>query len=283
MKCRECGGRLILHEEGYYVCERCGLIHTEDRVFSVEEAVRERGVDGEHIFHGSYVFSTKNEESTSLVRLQIDLATSPGFMAVQRYRRILRILQYKLGFSEKVTSEVLRDFNKFVYKWRRDKSLPRSYAGIIVALLYLRLKKNNINVTLRDVVGAFKEYGKKVSEADVLKAISFLRKNGYIITTRYFSLDELSKQVVLLLKRANIISGEEYKETAERATKLLKSIGTVPGRSSRSLYIAVAYLVANSFRQISYREFSRKTGIPLSTLRENVVYIRKRLATSEAA
>ncbi len=275
MKCEECGGNVVLTPEGEYVCEKCGLVQRDLISYSAFEESKYRE-KGEYIGTYLFVFDAKDKSSIDNVRKMVKRNTyitfSSKMLAKRKAEKLLQKISYYIVIKEPEMKSIIKKYEKLIDAWRKESktgSRPISN-GLLAALIYAELRGQGRFMSTKDVVNAFIKAGKRISESQMLYGLYFLRKHGYMNTMRK---ETAIKYIHSLMIKAGL-TPKEVKEAENFIQQLLEQCRKISGRRKRSLYAAIAYLAANKKRRISYREFSRKTGVPLSTLRENVVKIK---------
>ncbi len=267
----------MLAPEGYYVCESCGLIQDNIVCFSTENEAANRESDE---ITGSYIFLYDNTHyniNKNHVKRNIFITYTTKNITLLRSKDILNQVASFLNLPEKLRKNILHTLSILAEKWKNDTQSPSSLNGLIAALLYMELQRSGRYLSSRDIVTAFRKAGKRLSYSDILYGMHFLRREGL-----YFKINKEDefKYIAGLLRRCGIdisyiLLKKEYVEyLMEHATR-------IPGIRRRSIYSAIAYIVASDIKHMSYREFSRRTGIPLSTLRENTIRLRRYLKNNK--
>lgn len=272
MKCRECKGRIVLAPEGYYVCENCGLIDDRLVSYSTERETVNRAKDW---MVGSYLFVYDGSDPAALRerRKNIEVTYTSKNLALIRARDALKHLSSILGLPNSACDNIFGTLTKLMEKWRENTSLPYSLNGLMAALIYVELQRRGRYISSKELVAAFKLAGKRLSYSDFLYGMHFLRKEGYV---RYETRESGFKYIASLLRRCGI-DAATISSMRGSIEEMMRRAEKIPGIRRRSAYSAIAYIVASSVAKMSYREFSRRTGVPHSTLRENTIRVRHHL------
>lgn len=207
--CNECGGVLVLSENGEYICESCGLVHQEAKVSSL----------------------TKTQSGGVRYLQQYDVLNRSPFKAPISWHRI----NARKGTNE---VRVLKHFNKldFIQRYYIDKlpikAVRRAYAALlslcslmpaqlsstikrraleiyyITAIRMRHVRKNHValiaasfyvatrercrvcDLTLKQIMSHLRKIGLSITLSDIFKALFMLRK-AIGIVVRHRSIEEL--------------------------------------------------------------------------------------------
>lgn len=259
MKCENCGTVLVV-DHGAYVCPNCGYVY-EDLLFE-QGAPEYRAPDlwG----HGTVVLGP-----SSLRGMQIQLSHTAVFVAMLRARRLMKDIQSIISLSAAECDAILAEFHRVIRRFPKGcKGVSRS--ALLLALVYLWLKERGRRVNLRALVAELKERRVRVSLGDVMRALAFLKDSGLKGEKPWRELLEHYSALAARVFRLN------HDELLRRAIAVLEPTRRkLTGRNRENVAAAIVYICVEQMGgAMPLFRFSRLTGVPVTSLRNNVLLVR---------
>lgn len=227
--CNECGGVLVLSEDGEYICESCGLVHEDVKISSLTKTYSEVIRYTQHFevlnktpfkapisWHGVDV-RKKIYETKALKRLsKLDFiqryyVDKLSIKAVRRaYAALLSLCSLiPAQFSLLVKKRALEMYYTTAIRMRH---LRKNHVALIAASFYVAMRERcrSYDLTLKHILSHLRKVGFNVTLSDMFKALFILRKAVGVVI-RHRSVEEL-----LSLAIKKIIGNEKIKRRLEK-------------------------------------------------------------------
>lgn len=274
MKCRECGGKIIVAPEGYYVCSNCGLVYDDFPVYQLSRGEKYTEYTIGSYILSSYANSKYNKVVKNLSNVNIKASYDAFYSALLRTEKIMKKICYSMDLSPQYTESIWREYVfvlQRIFKGGYYKRYTTKYISILAAILYIRLKSKNYYISSKQLVHIFKQNGYRFSLSNLMEGLHILRKIGYIKRredyTNYINyiINKISKEYML-----------NRKIIYEKVQKILEKNIKFNGRNMKNIYAALVFCVIRQLydKKISMKKYSDTIGISFSTLRENIRYIK---------
>ena len=251
---------MMVLDGGSYVCSGCGFVMDDLMVFD-DYAPSGRSAD-RHLY-GSVVVGP-----IRLKNLQIALSHSAATAAVARARALLKLLKDQMGLGGAECEAVLTEFRRIAVK-RSGSRGPVKRSALIVALAYSWVKEKGRRVNLRQVVTYLRSRGVRISLGDVMRALAYLREEGWLGGVSWLRLVEHYAAI------AAYAYSVDYELLLEESLSTLQSIRkSVTGRSRENVAAAIVYVCLEKLgKRVPLYAFSRLVNLPVSSLRSNVLLV----------
>ncbi len=302
LRCKDCGGPLILTDNSEYVCERCGLVHT--RRFYVEEELPVRKVSGDIFMDGLEYGSTFNYKDTrSTLRKSFERLGRASLYAKMTGRRVmelhalrsLKIASTSLGIPLHIQKRAVYLYLMFSRRIERERMRllgPRrkvNHYRLAAVSLLIACREANYNVNERELVKRFKAQGHRVSLGGILEGFWLARQLG-ILDGKCEIESKIKRYILMLLKSSNGCYDNHVLKRCERlAIKILKKVKKekiFQGRRSSTVAAAIAYLSLKILCKeglvsgISLHKAAKVCGHSISCIRNNVRILEQRIKVS---
>ena len=269
---------MIFSESGEYVCEACGLVYEETRIFSPRGSIAcgKKGSQHFEVLNKTpfkVPISWRNACGNSDVEKAKVMERFSRLDFVQRYyidkislRAIRRAYAVLLSLCSllpvQLSSTIKRRSLEMYYNATlRLRSTRKNHVALMTASFYIamREKYRSFDLTLKRIILHLRKMGINISVSDVFKAIFLLRKTvGIVLRPR--SPEELlsiairkimrDEKVKERLSRNNIDSHIYLRELYAEASLLLKKVRC--GKSPLSL-VATAVYTADKILVLKHR------------------------------
>ncbi len=246
MRCRACGGLVVIDPQGYYVCSQCGL-------------VVEYTMDSKTIYLST---ATKNASSSLPGREhfrkieQLELVVSDR--EENRIWKLLGKVAHEFSFSESTRERILEEYKRLVRRYSIKKK-----TALIAFLTYIEIRRRNQKASARWVVDVFRRHGMKLRLGDLMQVYPIARQAGLVRD------DWSSELETFLAKVKEMFPGVAIEgHVSKIITKIRPLVG---GRSRKNVVAAVIVLVLRKLginRDLYF--FSKVFQVPYSSLRANV-------------
>ncbi|MCD6562440.1 MAG: hypothetical protein J7K23_00820 [Thermoproteales archaeon] len=282
MKCKECGSKLILSPEGFYVCSTCGLVHEEYIPFETATHLKDNNIFSfSHI--GTYI-SAIDDLSFSLSKTHLYYCDSSHFkhshyMVIKEFNTICEILRVPLRIRKKA----LRIYYKMLKEKRRFSTKKIFHYKYLVVALVLASRDSNFELSYNVVIEVFNSRGHNVTKADLLETFALANKIGLYKKYDVRTLSE--KYIKLIVSRIDTGKLSKSKIVMRAYAELDKKFSLINtkiflGRNPHIIAIALAYIVLKSLKEpykikISVKKVSKIVNYSESAIRSNSLLIRK--------
>lgn len=276
MKCRECGGRIVVAPEGYYVCSNCGLIHDDLPVYEVSSEEKNVGYTLGSYILPTYVNLNHNKVAKNLRSINIKMSYDVFRSALLRTEKVMKKICYSMSLSSQYTESIWKDYVfvlQRIFKEGYYKRYGTKYISILAAILYVRLKSKNYYLSSNQLVQIFKENGYRFSLSNLMEGLHILRRIGYIDRREDYN-DFINYIIDKVSKKYNL----NNKLIHEKINKILNNNIKFSGRNMKNVYAALIFCVIKKLydEKISMKKYSNIVGISFSTLRENVRFVKSK-------
>ncbi len=254
MICKECGNKLILSPEGFYVCSVCGLVHEEFTPFYYDKIKED-----ENIFSyeqtGSYIRydGISREISYNLSKLHLFYCDSnyyknTHYMVLGEFNTICEMLKVPSNIRKKA----LRLYYKMLKEIKKGSRKKIFHSKFLIGALIIAVRESDYELSYNDIIKTFNLRGHNISKADLMEVFSLANKLGL---WKGYDIKRLSVRYVrIIVSHIKVKSSRSV--IIRKAIELLNEMfiaidrNFLLGRNPYILSVAFAYIALKNIEKI---------------------------------